>query len=63
MQIYEKRLISRFLDVKNTIPIGENSIYEILSEVKQGIYKKEVEFLRTKKTKEERDNLKGKLIV
>ena len=63
MQIYEKRLISRFLDAKNTIPIGENSIYEILSEVKQGIYKKEVEFLRTKKTKEERDALKGKLIA
>lgn len=63
MQIYQKKLISRFFDAKNTIPIGGNSIWEVLSEVKNGLYKKEVDFLRTKTTKDERDNLKGKLIA
>ena len=58
MQIYQKKSISRFLNGKNTTPIGENSPFEILHSIKKGEHQKEVEFLRTKKTKEERDALK-----
>lgn len=58
MQIYQKKSISRFLNGKNTTPIGENSVFEILHSIKKGEHQKEVEFLRNKKTKEERDALK-----
>lgn len=43
---------------KNTTPIGEDSPFEILHAIKRGDFRKEVEYLRTKKTKDERDALK-----
>jgi predicted P-loop ATPase len=58
MQNYTRKSISRFLNGKTTIPIGEDSPFEILDAIKNGDYKKEIDELRSKKTKEERDALK-----